>query len=179
MNVRRFYNKKKNKTKTNSVDFYRNTVIGIFSCVPNLGKRRFSIKLWKTFTDCFNCLPIAAIIDEKIFCCHGGTVAYYYCTYRVELFCRVSGNVLYLLLGLSPDLQSMEQIRRIMRPTDVPDTGTCIFFSTARSLLVPFFISYLYFFWPLVVCIVVINFKMRNLQRNFLLGFFYLPLFFI
>ena len=59
-------------------------------------KRRFSIKLWKTFTDCFNCLPIAAIIDDKIFCCHG---------------------------GLSPDLQSMEQIRRIMRPTDVPDTG--------------------------------------------------------
>ena len=39
---------------------------------------------------------IAAIVDEKIFCCHG---------------------------GLSPDLQSMEQIRRIMRPTDVPDTG--------------------------------------------------------
>uniref|UniRef100_A0A915MHZ6 protein-serine/threonine phosphatase n=1 Tax=Meloidogyne javanica TaxID=6303 RepID=A0A915MHZ6_MELJA len=60
-----------------------------------LGKRRFSIKLWKTFTDCFNCLPIAALIDEKIFCCHG---------------------------GLSPDLQNMEQIRRIMRPTDVPDT---------------------------------------------------------
>ena len=27
------------------------------------------------------------------------------------------------LQGLSPDLQSMEQIRRIMRPTDVPDTG--------------------------------------------------------
>jgi hypothetical protein len=31
-----------------------------------LGKRRFSIKLWKTFTDCFNCLPIAALIDEKV-----------------------------------------------------------------------------------------------------------------
>ncbi|KAI2662098.1 Serine/threonine-protein phosphatase PP1-beta catalytic subunit [Labeo rohita] len=31
-------------------------------------KRRFNIKLWKTFTDCFNCLPIAAIVDEKIFC---------------------------------------------------------------------------------------------------------------
>jgi len=25
--------------------------------------------------------------------------------------------------GLSPDLQSMEQIRRVMRPTDVPDAG--------------------------------------------------------
>ena len=33
-----------------------------------LGKRRYNIKLWKTFTDCFNCLPIAAVIDEKIFC---------------------------------------------------------------------------------------------------------------
>ncbi|KAH8859420.1 Serine/threonine-protein phosphatase PP1-gamma catalytic subunit A [Schistosoma japonicum] len=59
-------------------------------------KRRYNIKLWKTFTDCFNCLPIVAIIDEKIFCCHG---------------------------GLSPDLSTMEQIRRIMRPTDVPEQG--------------------------------------------------------
>lgn len=61
-----------------------------------LGKRRYSIKLWKLFTDCFNCLPIAAIIDEKIFCMHG---------------------------GLSPDLTDFDQIRRVMRPTDIPDTG--------------------------------------------------------
>jgi len=59
-------------------------------------KRRYSIKLWKTFTDCFNCLPVAALIDEKIFCMHG---------------------------GLSPELKSFEQIRRFLRPTDVPDTG--------------------------------------------------------
>lgn len=59
-------------------------------------KRRYNIKLWKTFTDCFNCLPIAAIIDEKIFTMHG---------------------------GLSPDLNSMEQIRRVMRPTDVSDVS--------------------------------------------------------
>jgi len=59
-------------------------------------KRRYNIKLWKTFTDCFNTLPVAAIIDEKIFCIHG---------------------------GLSPELKTMEQVRRIMRPTDVPDSG--------------------------------------------------------
>lgn len=28
--------------------------------------------MWKTFTDCFNCLPFAAIVDEKIFCVSGG-----------------------------------------------------------------------------------------------------------
>jgi serine/threonine-protein phosphatase PP1 catalytic subunit len=38
----------------------------------HLGKRRYNIKLWETFTDCFNCLPIAAILNEKIFCCNGG-----------------------------------------------------------------------------------------------------------
>lgn len=55
-------------------------------------KRRYNTKLWKSFTDCFNCLPIAAIIDEKIFCMNG---------------------------GLSPDLDSFQQIRDIQRPTDV------------------------------------------------------------
>ncbi|KAK8562362.1 hypothetical protein V6N12_010446 [Hibiscus sabdariffa] len=35
-------------------------------------KRRFNVRLWKTFTDCFNCLPVAAVIDDKILCmCHG------------------------------------------------------------------------------------------------------------
>ncbi|KAJ7522062.1 hypothetical protein O6H91_19G081800 [Diphasiastrum complanatum] len=59
-------------------------------------KRRFNIKLWKTFTDCFNCLPVAALIDEKILCMHG---------------------------GLSPNLTDLDQIRKIARPTDVPDAG--------------------------------------------------------
>ncbi|RZC78017.1 hypothetical protein C5167_002252 [Papaver somniferum] len=59
-------------------------------------KRRFSVRLWKIFTDCFNCLPVAAIIDDKILCMHG---------------------------GLSPEMESMDQIRAIERPVDVPDQG--------------------------------------------------------
>uniref|UniRef100_A0A1B6GV15 Serine/threonine-protein phosphatase n=1 Tax=Cuerna arida TaxID=1464854 RepID=A0A1B6GV15_9HEMI len=59
-------------------------------------KRRFNVRLWKVFTDCFNCLPVAATIDEKIFCCHG---------------------------GLSPDIAHFDQIRQLQRPTDVPDQG--------------------------------------------------------
>ena len=35
-------------------------------------KRRYNIKLWRVFCDVFNCLPFAAIVDEKIFCIHGG-----------------------------------------------------------------------------------------------------------
>merc|ERR1712106_549591 len=59
-------------------------------------KRRYNIKMWKKFQDVFNVLPFAAIVDEKIFCVHA---------------------------GLSPDLNSPEQIKRISRPTDVPDSG--------------------------------------------------------
>ncbi|KAG6678170.1 hypothetical protein I3843_14G065300 [Carya illinoinensis] len=59
-------------------------------------KRRFNIRIWKTFTDCFNCLPVAALIDDKILCMHG---------------------------GLSPDLTNLDQIRNLPRPADVPDSG--------------------------------------------------------
>ena len=52
--------------------------------------------MWKVFTDCFNCLPTCAVIDEKIICMHG---------------------------GLSPDMNNIDQILRIMRPIEVPDTG--------------------------------------------------------
>jgi len=43
----------------------------------------------------------------------------------ISLPARVTecSSLLMLMTGLSPDLQSMEQIRRIMRPTDVPDQG--------------------------------------------------------
>jgi len=35
-------------------------------------KKRFNIKIWKLFIDTFDCMPSAAIVDEQIFCCHGG-----------------------------------------------------------------------------------------------------------
>ncbi|KAJ6816735.1 serine/threonine-protein phosphatase PP1-like isoform X2 [Iris pallida] len=59
-------------------------------------KRRFNVRLWKIFTDCFNCLPVAALVDEKILCMHG---------------------------GLSPELNSLDQIREMQRPIEVPDYG--------------------------------------------------------
>lgn len=59
-------------------------------------KRRYDTKIWKLFSESFNCLPICALIDEKILCMHG---------------------------GISPELKSLDDIRRIDRPTEVPDTG--------------------------------------------------------
>lgn len=59
-------------------------------------KRRFNVRLWKIFTDCFNCLPVAALIDGKIFCMHG---------------------------GLSPELENLNQIDEIERPTEIPEYG--------------------------------------------------------
>ncbi|XP_056855675.1 serine/threonine-protein phosphatase PP1 isozyme 8-like [Raphanus sativus] len=59
-------------------------------------KRRFNVRLWKIFTDCFNCLPVAALIDDRILCMHG---------------------------GISPELTSLDQIRNISRPMDIPESG--------------------------------------------------------
>ena len=35
-------------------------------------KRRYSVKLWRIFADCFNCMPVAAVVADKILCMHGG-----------------------------------------------------------------------------------------------------------
>jgi serine/threonine-protein phosphatase PP1 catalytic subunit len=59
-------------------------------------RRRFDTKIWKVFCETFNYLPIAALIDKKIFCTHG---------------------------GLSPNFYSFEQIKMIKRPTEIPDQG--------------------------------------------------------
>mmetsp|Transcript_64428 Transcript_64428/g.153715 ORF Transcript_64428/g.153715 Transcript_64428/m.153715 type:complete len:319 (+) Transcript_64428:94-1050(+) len=60
-------------------------------------KRRFSIKLWKTFCDAFSYMPISAMIEDRILCMHG---------------------------GLSPELVNLDQIKQVRRPqADVGDSG--------------------------------------------------------
>lgn len=59
-------------------------------------KRRFGLKLFKEFTDVFNCLPISALIEDVALCMHG---------------------------GLSPELHSLKQIESIPRPLIVGDVG--------------------------------------------------------
>lgn len=59
-------------------------------------KRRYNVRLWKQFQDVFDCLPIAAVLEDAVFCIHG---------------------------GLSPTLESLDDINQISRPTEVPETG--------------------------------------------------------
>jgi serine/threonine-protein phosphatase PP1 catalytic subunit len=59
-------------------------------------KTRYNTKMWKRFIDLFNCMPVAALVGGKILCMHG---------------------------GLSPSMRSLDDIRAIERPCDVPDAG--------------------------------------------------------
>jgi serine/threonine-protein phosphatase PP1 catalytic subunit len=71
---------------------YINREFGFFDeCI-----QRFSINLWKVCCDVFNCLPVAAIVEDKIFCVHG---------------------------GISPSLRDLDDIRSMTRPMEVPEEG--------------------------------------------------------
>ena len=59
-------------------------------------KRRYNLRIWKIFSDCFNWLPISSIVNSRILCMHG---------------------------GLSPDLKELKNLKQIVRPTEVPDKG--------------------------------------------------------
>jgi serine/threonine-protein phosphatase PP1 catalytic subunit len=58
--------------------------------------RRYNVGLWKKYVEAFNMLPVAALIDDKILCMHG---------------------------GLSKDMNDMNEIKGIRRPAKVPETG--------------------------------------------------------
>jgi serine/threonine-protein phosphatase 2A catalytic subunit len=55
-----------------------------------------NIRVWQIFTDLFDCLPIAAIIENKIFCVHA---------------------------GLSPALKKLDDLRKLHRFEEVPQKG--------------------------------------------------------
>ena len=57
---------------------------------------KYNEEIWQKFCSIFSCLPIAAIIDDKIFCVHG---------------------------GISQSLISLDQIRSIQRPVEIPKEG--------------------------------------------------------
>jgi serine/threonine-protein phosphatase PP1 catalytic subunit len=57
------------------------------------------LRVWKTFNDVFCCLPVAAVVDGKIVCMHGG------------LSREIMGGDLAAAVGA------------IARPTDIPDEG--------------------------------------------------------
>jgi serine/threonine-protein phosphatase PP1 catalytic subunit len=59
-------------------------------------KRKYSIAMYKTFSDVFNTLPLTAIVGGKIICMHG---------------------------GISPELKNFDQLRNIKRPTEIPEQG--------------------------------------------------------
>lgn len=52
--------------------------------------------VWRVFTDLFDFLPLAAIVNGDVFCCHG---------------------------GLSPTFETIEDIQKINRRVEVPHTG--------------------------------------------------------
>ena len=60
------------------------------------GPNQKDCRLFKKFVNVFDRLPVAALIDDKIFCMHG---------------------------GLSQELTDYRDIEMIARPTDIPDIG--------------------------------------------------------
>lgn len=59
-------------------------------------KKYGNANVWKHFTDMFDYLTVAALVDNKIFCVHG---------------------------GLSPNISTLDQIRVLERFKEVPHEG--------------------------------------------------------
>lgn len=59
-------------------------------------KKRFNRGVWKNFNEVFRYLPLAAVVSERIFCVHG---------------------------GISREMQTLDDIRELQRPINVPEKG--------------------------------------------------------
>lgn len=70
---------------------YVNRMYGFYEEIS----RYYTATIWKIFSDVFCAMPVAAIVDDKIFCVHG---------------------------GISPNLKSLDDIRNLPRQ-EVPEEG--------------------------------------------------------
>ncbi|CAE7296719.1 TOPP3 [Symbiodinium natans] len=68
----------------------------IYGFYDECKKKELSVRIWKEFVRVFNSMPICALVQERILCVPS---------------------------GLSPFLQSLDDLRKIHRPTDIPDHG--------------------------------------------------------
>ncbi|KAJ9453609.1 Serine/threonine-protein phosphatase ppe1 [Diplonema papillatum] len=73
------------------------TVTTIYGFWDECQKKYGGAEPWKWCTEVFDCMSIAAIIDSKVFCVHG---------------------------GLSPSLATVDQIRCIQRRQEIPSEGS-------------------------------------------------------
>ena len=76
----------------NHEDETLNRVYGFYDEV----KRKYSVRCWKAFVNCFNWMPASALVSDRILCMHG---------------------------GLSPSMKNYKQIESIPRPQSVPEVG--------------------------------------------------------
>ncbi len=73
------------------MDFMINVISELY-----IGKRKYSLKVWKLFVDVFNCLPLCALIEDRIFCMHG---------------------------GIGPELTKISMLMKVSRPLEIPSSG--------------------------------------------------------
>lgn len=69
-------------------------------------QERYSSQTWEKFTEVFAYLPLAAIVNQRVFCVHG---------------------------GLSKDLSSVDIIDKFERPLSIPESGLNCRSSLGRS----------------------------------------------
>jgi len=80
-------------------------------CVRKYG----SSHVWTYFTDMFDFLTLSVVIDDQIFCVHGGTCFVMSFFQSKERFCSMDFS-----LGLSPSIHSVDQIKVVDRFRGTP-----------------------------------------------------------
>lgn len=71
--------------------------------------------VWHYFTDMFDFLTLSVVINDQIFCVHGGNNCASRCSTLTDQLCA--------LLGLSPSIHSIDQIKIIDRFREIPHEG--------------------------------------------------------